>query len=100
MSRIARISKPAKSAMQSGRAKTKQWLLEMAPAESPEPDTLMGWSGSHDTDKQLRLWFPTMEAAMAFAQAKELAYTVIEPHDRVIRPKSYSDNFAFNRPRY
>jgi hypothetical protein len=86
--------------MQSGRAKTKLWLLDIEPADPVEADPLMGWSGSHDTDKQLRLWFPTKDAAIAFAQAKGLAFTVFEPHDRTIRPKSYADNFAYNRPRF
>jgi hypothetical protein len=99
MPRTARISKPAKSAMQSGWAKTKQWLLDIEPADPVEPDPLMGWSGSHDTDKQLRLWFPTKEAAIAFAEKRGLAYVVMEPKERVIRPKSYADNFAFTRVR-
>ncbi len=99
MPRMARILKPAKSAMQSGRGKTKLWLLDIEPADPVEPDPLMGWSGSHDTDKQLRLWFPTKEAAIAFAQAKGLSFTVMEPHERTIRAKSYADNFAFTRTR-
>jgi hypothetical protein len=99
MPRLARISKPAKTAMQSGQAKTKLWLLDLEPADPVEVDPLMGWSGSHDTDKQLRLWFPTKEAAIAFAQARGLSFTVMEPHQRTIRPKSYADNFAFNRAR-
>ena len=99
MSRLARISKPAKTAMQSGQAKTKLWLLDLEPADPVEVDPLMGWSGSHDTDKQLRLWFPTKEAAIAFAQARGLSFTVMEPHQRTVRPKSYADNFAFNRAR-
>ena len=95
----ARISKPAKSAMQSGRGKTKQWLLDTVLAEASATDGLMGWSGSHDTDKQLRLWFPTKEAAIAFAQSKGMAFSILEPHERTIRPKAYADNFAFNRIR-
>ena len=96
---LARISKPAKTAMQSGQAKTKLWLLDLEPADAVEVDALMGWSGSRDTDKQLRLWFSTREAAIAFAQARGLSFTVIAPHARVVRPKSYADNFAFNRTR-
>jgi hypothetical protein len=99
MPRLARISKPAKSAMQSGRGRTKQWLMDIEPADPVEVDPLMGWSGSHDTDKQLRMWFPTKEAAIAFAQAKSLTFTVLEPHERTIQPKSYADNFAFTRTR-
>ena len=85
--------------MQSGQAKTKLWLLDIESDDPVEVDSLMGWSGSQDTDKQLRLWFATKEAAIAFAQAKNLAFTVVEPHQRTVRPKSYADNFAFNRTR-
>lgn len=95
----ARISKPAKSAMQSGRGKTKQWLLDTVLAEPSANDGLMGWSGSHDTDKQLRLWFPTKEAAVAFAQSKGMTFTILECQERTVRPKSYADNFAFGRIR-
>jgi len=94
-----RISKPTKSAMQSGRAKTKRWLLEYEPSDKQVNDQLMGWSGSHDTDRQLNLWFATKEEAVVFAKAKGLSFNVIEPHDRTIRPKSYADNFAFTRIR-
>ena len=99
MSGNVRISRPAKSAMQSGRAKTKRWLLEYEPSDPVEPDALMGWSGSHDTDRQLRLWFDTKEEAVAFAKAKGMNFSVIEPHDRTIKAKSYADNFAFTRLR-
>jgi hypothetical protein len=99
MPRQARISKPAKSAMQSGRGKTRQWLLDIEPTDPVAQDALMGWAGSHDTDKQLRLWFETKEEAIAFAQAKGMSFTVLEPHERTIRAKSYADNFAFTRIR-
>jgi hypothetical protein len=92
-----RISRPPKTAMQSGRAKTKKWLLEYEPSDPIELDPLMGWSGSHDTDRQLNIWFATKEEAVAFAKARGLNFTVIEPHERVIRPKAYADNFAFTR---
>src|SRR5262245_1570703 len=99
MSGAVRISKPTKTAMQSGRAKTKRWLLEYEPSDRQDNDPLMGWAGSHDTARQLALWFATKEEAVAFAKAKGLTFTVIEPRDRVIRPKSYADNFAFTRVR-
>jgi hypothetical protein len=92
-----RILKPTKTAMQSGRAKTKRWLLEYEPSDKQVVDTLMGWSGSHDTDRQLALWFATKEEAVAFAKAKGLTFTVIEPRDRIIKPKAYADNFAYTR---
>ena len=50
----ARIYQPARTAMQSGTAKTHQWVLEFAPAEAREVDPLMGWTGSGDTQAQVR----------------------------------------------
>ncbi len=97
MTGTVRIFKPAKTAMQSGRANTKRWLLEFDPAEKLEADALMGWAGSHDTNRQLKLWFESKEDAIAFADKKGLSYRIEEPHQRTIKPKSYADNFAFNR---
>ncbi len=94
-----RISKPAKTAMQSGRANTTRWLLEFDPAEAQEADPLMGWAGSHDTNRQLKLWFDTKEEAVAYAARESLAYRIEEPNERIVKPKSYADNFAFNRIR-
>lgn len=94
----ARIHKPPRTAMQSGWAKTKQWVLEFEPAEKRVADPLMGWIGSGDTlSSQVRLRFPTREAAVAYAEANGIAYDVEQPAERVIRPKAYADNFAFTR---
>lgn len=90
----ARIYRPAKPAVSSGRAKSRVWLLEMEPAERREADALIGWVGSGDTDAQVTMQFPTKEAAIAFAERNRLAYMVEEPHERVIKPKAYSDNFV------
>ena len=89
----ARIYQPAKTAVQQGRAKTKHWVLEMEPSDKQLPDPLMGWMGSSDTQRQVYLRFPTREAAIAYAQRHGLEYRVFEPHRRVVRPKSYADNF-------
>jgi ETC complex I subunit conserved region len=90
---VARIYRPAKTATQSGRANTHRWLLEMAPKSALRADPLCGWLGSDDTDQQLQVWFPTKEAAVAYARRQGLEYQVFEPRERVIRPKSYADNF-------
>jgi hypothetical protein len=92
-----RILRPAKTAMQSGLRNTKHWLLEHEPGDRVEADGLMGWAGSRDTERQLRLWFDTKDEAIAFAERKGLTYRVIEPHAKAIRPKAYADNFAFRR---
>jgi hypothetical protein len=97
MTDSVRIFKPAKTAMQSGRANTTRWLLEYDPAEAQEADGLMGWAGSHDTNRQLKLWFDTKEEAVAYAVRKNLNYRLEEPRQRIVKPKTYADNFAFKR---
>jgi hypothetical protein len=83
--------------MQSGRANSKRWLLEYDPAAAQQPDPLMGWAGSGDTNRQLKLWFASAEEAVAFATKKGLTYRIEQPHDRVVTAKSYADNFMFKR---
>ena len=92
----ARIYKPTKTAMQSGTANTKEWLLEYEPVKK-QTDALMGWVGSSDTRSQLRLWFDSKEEAIAFAEKEGIQFTVEEPHARALKPKAYADNFAYNR---
>jgi hypothetical protein len=94
---LARIFRPSKSAMQSGRAKTFQWILEFAPAAARLPDPLTGWTQTTDTTGQVRLSFETREAAVAYAQKRGLAFEVLP--DAIHRPiiKAYADNFAFGR---
>lgn len=93
----ARIYKPARNAMQSGRARTKQWLLEFEPERPRMPDPLMGWTSSDDMRQQIQLEFETREEAVAYAEAHAIPYQVYEPHIPVPRPKSYADNFRFDR---
>lgn len=95
----ARIYRPAKTAMQSGTAKTQQWLLEYVPATAREIDPLMGWTSSGDTQTQVRLRFDTREAAVAYAEAHGIAAVVQEPKERAhnIRAGGYGENFATNR---
>ncbi|MEQ8664547.1 MAG: ETC complex I subunit [Rhodospirillales bacterium] len=94
-----KIYRPAKNAMQSGRANTKRWLLEYE-AERPKfIDPLMGWTGSDDTRNQIKLRFETSDEAVAYAQRKGLDYRVEEPKERVVRPKSYAANFSPDRYR-
>ncbi len=94
---VARIYKPAKTAMQSGRAKTKNWVLEFEPASPREIEPLMGWTSSGDMLSQLRLFFETKEEAVDYAQRNHIAYRIFEPHARAFVKKSYADNFKFGR---
>jgi hypothetical protein len=96
---LARIYRPAKTAMQAGRAKTRSWMLEYEPASRRDPDPLMGWSSAQDTLNQVQLRFTTFEEAVAFAKKHELEYTLVEPHARTRKIKSYADNFRYDRVR-
>ena len=93
----ARIYKPARTAMQSGKAKTRAWVLEFEPETPRETDPLMGWTSSSDMKQQVRLTFDTREEAEAYARRKQIAYTVYEPKQASTKSKSYSDNFRWGR---
>jgi len=95
----ARIYQPARNAMSSGMGKTKVWVLEYAADERRDVDPLMGWTGSSDTQSQVRLKFDTKEAALDYAKEHGIEVTAQEPHKRKlnIRQGGYGDNFATNR---
>jgi hypothetical protein len=95
----ARIFKPAKNAMQSGRAQARKWVLEYEPATPRRPEPLMGWASAGDTLNQVSLRFATLDEAIAFAEKQGLDYTVVTPHDEIEKPKSYADNFRYDRVR-
>jgi hypothetical protein len=96
---LARIYQPARNAMQSGQAKTKNWILEFAPEGTRNIDPLMGWTSSSDMDAQVKLSFDSKAAAVDYATVKGIAYTVAEPHKRKwnVRSGGYGENFATNR---
>ncbi|MGH6955699.1 MAG: ETC complex I subunit [Caulobacteraceae bacterium] len=94
---LARIYLPAKNAMQSGRANSKEWVLEFAPASARLPDPLMGWTVSTDMNGQVRLAFETREEAVAYAQRHGIAFEVLSTPARRKIVKAYADNFAFTR---
>jgi len=96
---LARIYRPSKTAMQSGRAKTRKWVLEYEPASRRDPDPLMGWSSARDTLNQVQLRFDTLDEATAFAKKHDLDYTLTEPQLRTPKSKSYADNFRYDRVR-
>lgn len=89
----ARIFKPAPSPVQSGRANTRHWVLEFEPQAPLFIEPLMDWTGSTDPLRQVRLTFPDRESAVRFAERQGYAFTVVEPKERRVRPKSYADNF-------
>ncbi len=93
----ARIYKPARNAMQSGKGKSQEWVLEFEQATERQADPLMGWTSSDDTATQVKLKFDTREEAEAYARRKGLAYTVQAEAPIKLQKKSYSDNFKFGR---
>jgi len=95
----ARIYQPARTAMQSGTAKTKNWVLEYAPASARSVDPLMGWTSSDDMNSQVKLSFDSKEAALDYAKAKGLDAVVTEAKTRKpnIRAGGYGENFATGR---
>jgi len=95
----ARIYRPARNAMTSGMAKTRNWVLEYAPASARDVDPLMGWTSSSDTQAQVRLRFESKQAALDYAEAHGIDAQVVEPHKRKsnVRPRGYGENFATDR---
>ncbi|WP_298125276.1 ETC complex I subunit [Brevundimonas sp.] len=94
---LARIYRPARTAMQSGKAKTRSWRLDFQPASARFLDPLMGWTGTTDLDGQVRLTFDTQEEAVDFARRHGIAFRVQEPQEAKLILKAYSDNFATGR---
>lgn len=93
----ARIYQPAKTAMQSGKARTNLWLLEYEPERPREIDPLMGWTSSSDMRQQIQLEFDTLEEATGYATRHGIAYQVFEPLRPAPKAKAYADNFRFDR---
>jgi hypothetical protein len=94
---LARIYQPARNAMQSGKARTKKWVLEYEPERPREIEPLMGWTASSDMRQQVSLDFDTKEEAIAYAEKNGIPHQVFEPHKPAAKAKSYSDNFRFDR---
>lgn len=94
---LARIFKPSKSAMQSGRAKFDRWTLEFVPSAAARPEPLMGWPTGLDTSKQVAMTFDTKEEAVAFAERHGIPFRLYESKLARTMLKAYADNFASNR---
>jgi len=93
----ARIYKPARTAMQSGTAKTKEWVLDYEPEQPRAVEPLMGWTSSGDMRQQLRLAFETKDEATAYCERNGIAYQVFETSPSKRQRISYADNFAYTR---
>ncbi|WP_407873870.1 ETC complex I subunit [Qipengyuania nanhaisediminis] len=89
----ARIYQQPKNAMQSGKARTDTWVLEFEQSEARKPDPLMGWTGSGDTQAQVRLNFPSLDAARAYADKYGIAARVHATPPKSLKIQAYADNF-------
>ena len=93
----ARIYRPAPNAMQSGKAKSQEWLLEFESETPRTVDPLMGWISNADTSPQVRMWFDTREEAIEFARRQGIPFQVMESREPKRIIKAYADNFSANR---
>ena len=94
---LARIYRPAKTAMQSGKGNTRHWRLEFEPASARTIDPLMGWTSSADMNGQVRLEFDSQEEAVAYAERYGIPFQLFPPKTGKKIIKAYADNFAFQR---
>ncbi len=95
---LARIFKPARTAMQAGKAATEKWVLEYEPEVAKTADPLMGYTSSSDMRRQIRLAFDEREQAVAYAERNGIPYRLLQPHETAAKKMSYADNFRFGRP--
>ena len=89
----ARIYQRARNAMQSGRARAGEWILEFESARARRPDPLTGWTGGAETQEQVRLTFPTLEAAQAYAARNSIDAHILPPEQPRLKLQAYADNF-------
>ncbi len=89
----AKIYKPAKTAMQSGRTKFNKWVLKFSDKKNQLKDTMMGWNGGSSTISQIELKFSSKEEAVNYAKKNGIDYEVLETSERKVINKSYADNF-------
>ena len=89
----AKIFKPAKTAMQSGRSKFNKWVLKFSDKKNQLKDTMMGWNGGSSTFSQIELKFSSKEDAVNYAKKNNINYEVLETSERKVINKSYADNF-------
>ena len=94
---LARIFRPSKTAMPSGKAKTRDWILEFEPSSARQIDPLMGWTSSRDMNGQIRLSFDTRDEAIAYAERHGIPFRLHEAREAPMIIKAYADNFAPNR---
>jgi len=88
----AKIYQPSKTVMQSGKARTKFWVLEFDKSNSSK-DFVMGWTSSSNTNDQIKLKFETQEQAIKYAEENNIQFNLITPNKNKLIIKAYADNF-------
>jgi hypothetical protein len=91
--KTVRIYQRPKNAMQQGTYRTDCWIVEFAQTEPQRADPLTGWAGSANTSSQVRMTFPTLDAAKAYAEREGYAYSVTPAPERKLKLQAYADNF-------
>lgn len=92
------IYQPSKTAMQSGKGKSKSWVLEYDKKSARTPESLMGWISSEDTMNQVLLKFDSAEDAASFATEKGWDYDLLPAQTKRVKPRNFSDNFKYIPP--
>ncbi|XP_024381927.1 NADH dehydrogenase [ubiquinone] iron-sulfur protein 4, mitochondrial isoform X2 [Physcomitrium patens] len=93
------IYSPSRCTTQSGPA-TDQWKISFESVNKWE-NPLMGWTSTGDpyhSVGEASLNFDSKERAVEFAEKYGWQYTVREPHQAVLKPKAYADNFKWKGP--
>ena len=90
--RKAKIYKPSKTATQSGKGKTRNWILKYE-SRYGVTNPLMGWETSDDTMGEVILEFTTKDKAIEYAKNNKIQYELVEPKISDFIIKSYADNF-------
>ena len=91
----AKIYKPTKTAMQSGKANTKKWVLEFEHDGSRKLESIMGWTSSSDMNQEVSIKFSSKEAAVLFAKKNNLDFEIHEPEEKKLPIQAYADNFKY-----
>ena len=89
----ARIIEEQRKTTQSGKAKAGRWTLEFEREEAQRPDPLTGWSGSGDTNTQIRLSFDHKDEAIAYATKKGFEIHLVPAATIPLKLQAYADNF-------
>ncbi len=94
---VAKIFRPAKTAMQSGKSNSQDWVLVYDPQSARKVEPLMGYTSSSDMLSQIKLKFSSKELAIDYAERNGIEFQVNEPHEQKRKRVSYSDNFSYTR---